>query len=124
MFNFIKRLFHRQPINTPPKTPPDTPKVEQKKDNIGKEGELIQDEATRNALALVNQRLDTNDAILKGIVFITILSFIALLFGYFQFASTSLNDYSQRVRELKEQKFQFQQAQIDFLLKIATSGAK
>ena len=104
MFNFLKRLF-RLNINTPPTNPPATPKGRVEKTTANK-GKKVEQVAFDQAIELINLRLDISHFLTSALLFALIICFIALFFGYWQFASTSFNDYSQKVKELNDQRYQ------------------
>ncbi len=59
------------------------------------------------------------------VVLIALLtSLLQLYFNYKQFQSNSYDSYSQGIKQLIDQRYQLQQSQIDFLIKIATPSGK
>jgi len=108
--------------NIPEVTPPATPPVA-KGHSSGRKAQPVDQIAFDNAIATINTRLDNSNLLMRAVILALGICFLSLFYGYWQFASTSYNDYSQRVKELNDQRYLFQQGQIDFLMKIGTMSA-
>ncbi|SRR5258706_541137 len=91
-------------INRPASPPPQTPHAAEK--NISNPGEPVTQVAFDLKMEVINARLDNSNLIMIGLLIVLGICFLTLFYGYWQFASTSFNDYSQRVKELNDQRYQ------------------
>lgn len=121
MFNPFK-IFSKRTLNTPPTTPPTTPEAEEVE--IQEEGIYLTQYSFNIKWKIIEERMKTTNIILVGTVLVLFICFLTLFYGYWQFTSVSLSDYSQKVKDLNDQKFQFQQTEIDLLLKTSTTSGK
>lgn len=111
-----------EPINTPPTSPPATPHADER--NINYSGEPVTQVAFDLKMEIVNARIHNSNLLMIGVLIALAICFITLWFGYWQFASTSFNDYSQKVKELNDNRYNFLQDRMNFLEgKTATSSA-
>ena len=124
MFNFLNRIFHREIENKPPASLPPEPKGSSVSTSNQKGAKYVQQEALDQALLNINTRLDSSNLIMTILIGALVICFITLFYGYWQFATTSYNNFSQRIKELNDQRYQFQQTEIEFLQKIATTSSK
>lgn len=117
-FNF----FLKPKLNILEKTSPVIPPV--KKGGKVEEGLYLTKLAFNAKWQIMEERLGNTNLFLTVAFGALFICFITLLYGYWQFAITSYNDYSQRVKELSDQRYQFQQVEIELLLKVATVSGK
>ena len=124
MINSIKKLFRIKVKNTPDNIPPATPQTTVDHTPIGK-GQKVDRIAFENTVAIINARLDSSDLLMRIVILALIICFITLLFGYIQFASTSFNDYSLKVKELQDDRYDLIQERLNFLENnISTQSAR
>lgn len=100
-------------INKPSKKPPATPIADEK--NLENSGEPVTQLAFDLKMQIINARLDNSNLLMIGLLIVLAVCFITLFYGYWQFASTSYNDYSQKIKELNEDKYNFLEMRIQEL---------
>lgn len=120
MFNFLKGVFGSK-INVPDVPPPKVPKGTKEKPST--EGKPVQQEIFDQAVAYINQRLDASNWIMGIAIVALVICFITLFLQYLQFESVSFNDYSNKVKELNDQRYQFLENRIVNLEKMSTPSA-
>lgn len=90
-------------INKLPKSTPNIPPASE--NNVPSAGESVTQVAFDQKMQIINARLDTSNVLLIGVVVVLAICFITLMYGYFQFAGTSFNDYSSKVKELNDDRY-------------------
>jgi hypothetical protein len=129
MFNFyrllsvLKSLFSK--TNTPPSVPPSVPpSIPPSKKGKTNDGTPLPEYVFNVKWQIMEERMNTTNLVLTvGFVGLAI-AFVALFYNYYQFASTSFNDYNNRLKELNDQRFELLQKEIDRLeLNQATNSA-
>jgi len=100
----IRWFFGIKTINTPDTPPPPTPSGETNPtSNHGKKVGLI---AFDNAMSLIDMRINNSNRLMVAVIIVLAICFLSLYFNYIQFTSTSFNDYSQKVKELNDQRYE------------------
>jgi len=122
LFTKFFRLFYK-PVNVPETPPPPVPKGEKENSSEDK-GTYLTQYAFTLKWQVMEERMNTTNLLLMGAFIVLVACFISLYFNYMQFIATSKDDYSQQIKALNDQKFQLQQSEIDFLMKVATQSAK
>lgn len=119
----LQNIFKRETVNKPPPSLPNEPKGASAPPKKQKGVKYVQQEALDQALLLINARLDSSDSIMKVVIVALAITFIALLFSYLQFASVSLNDYRDKVKELNDDRYKiFDNRLKDIEIKTATKS--
>lgn len=121
MFNLLS-FFSKPRLNIPEKDPPAKPTEEKGKPKSG--GTYLTEYAFNVKWQIMEERMNNVIVIITVAIAALVICFITLWFGYWQFASTSFNDYAQKAKDLNDQRYQFQQNEIDYLQRIASSSAK
>lgn len=117
-------------INTPSTPPPHTPHPDER--NINDPGEPVGQVAfdmkvseIEAKMAAINKRIDLSYALMIGLLVVLAICFITLFYGYWQFAATSYNDYTQKSKELNDDRYNLLQEKMNFLeSKISTQSGR
>lgn len=107
--------------NTPEETPPPIPTGRKiiKKDK----GIYLTEYVFNVKWQIMEERMSNTNTILTVAIGALVICFITLFYGYWQFASVSLNDYRDKVKELNDERYQLLKNQIMDLEKISTPSA-
>lgn len=103
MINFFKHFFKPTIINKPDNPPPNVPQGKQEK--TLDTGKPVQQEAFDQAMTIIKSRLDSSNYLMVGVLLVLAICFLTLFYGYWQFSSTSFNDYSQKLKELNDDRY-------------------
>jgi len=118
MFNPLK-IFHRTTVNTPPETPPQTP-IAKSGGRQTKGGIWLSDYEFRVKWQIMEEKMNTVYVFIAVVVIALFACLIGLYFDYKQFQTNSYNEYSQKLKDLNDERYQLQQEQINSLLKTPT----
>lgn len=109
-------------INIPATPSPEIPPPDER--NIANPGALVTQVAFDLKMEVINGRLNNSNYLLIGVLVALAICFITLFFGYWQFAATSYNDYSQKVKELNDERWSILQDKVSSLeAKLETKSA-
>lgn len=118
------KIFLRPRLNTPPNAPPPIPTGEKVSKTEEEKGIYLTQYSFNIQWQIMEERMNTTNIVLLVSFFALLICFATLFYGYWQFASTSFNDYSNKVDDLNDQRYLLMQQQIDFLSEIATPSAQ
>lgn len=99
MFGFERKK------NIPDTLPPTTPNIKGR--NPRDKGIYITEFVFNLKMETIEGRLKNSNIILTVAFIALIICFLTLFFGYWQFASSSYNEYSQRIKELNDNRFDY-----------------
>lgn len=118
MFNFFTNLLGPKK-NIPEQAPPSIPSG--KKIAYKDGGTYLTEYAFNVKWQIVEERMKNTNVILTVAIGALLICFLTLFYGYWQFASASYTDYSNKVKELNDQKYQFLENRVINLEKTSTS---
>ncbi|OGD79875.1 hypothetical protein A2368_03120 [Candidatus Collierbacteria bacterium RIFOXYB1_FULL_49_13] len=89
--------------NKPNTKVPGKPKPE--KQGVNDPGQMVSQLAFNSEISIIKSKIDTFNNLIVAVIFVLAVCFIGLFFNYYQFSSASYNEYSQRVKELSDEKY-------------------
>lgn len=105
MSNILSILFGPKK-NVPEETPPRVPEGKKIKENSKEKGTYLTEFAFNAKWQIMEERMQNSNLIITVAIGALFICFLALFYGYWQFAASSFNDYSARVKELNDGRLQ------------------
>ena len=90
-------------VNQPSSTPPLTPVPDER--NVDETGQSVSQLAFDSKISIIEAQLKNSGNMILAVIVVLIVAFITLFFNYYQFTSTSYNEYSQRIKEMNDDRF-------------------